>query len=377
MNRRRRPARPTRRAVRRRLQPVRSAFRVFVALTFFVATSPKAAADPLPRRSVQRIDRESQLEQANAATVKIVAMKRDGRRRSRTSGAGVVISASGYVATAAHVVHSFSVIRVLTMQGDVMPAQVVMTDHAWDIAVLRVVPERPLTVAAFAHPSSLRSGKETVVIGNPLGMGQSVSRGTVSELRTVNWEDCRQTLRTIEGDFRHGHSGGGTFDAVTGELLGINVAKSSVHQRTGYVVPIDRLVAIVNRRLPIVELVDSDEIDRRLGVRLRSVRLIDGSFEHGMLITAVRPGSRAHDAGWEIGDVLVGMDRYKVVDQESVLYVLNDRRAEGDTAFLIARGDDLCRGHVDCTPQSAVAAAPTPSRPARTADRYALAASAR
>jgi S1-C subfamily serine protease len=122
-------------------------------------------------------------------------------------------------------------------------------------------------------------------------------------------------------------------------------------------VPVDRLIAILNRKIAIVELADSQEIYDSLGVRLRPVSLLEGKFDRGMLITEVRPGSRAELAGWEVGDVLVGMDKYKMVDQDAVLYVLRDTaRDASEVNFLVARGDVIDGGRVNLDSQAAMAA---------------------
>lgn len=333
--------------IRRRI--VRQSFRVILSVAFFVATSPQAdvLAEERSGRSTP-IDRVEMLRKADAATVKIRAVRKVGSRRQTSHGAGVVVSADGYCLTANHVIDGFNEIFVTTVEGDVLPGKVVLVEFEYDIAMLKIKPDHPLEFANFADPSHITPGVKVAAIGNPAGMGQQIVSGTIGDVTTVSWDGHRAPLRGVNADIVQGNSGGGTFDLSTGELLGINVAKSSAKSRAGYMVPVDRLVAIIDRKLPIMELADSQEIYAQLGVKLRKVRLIEGKFNNGLLVTAIRAGSAAERAGWQVGDVLVGMDKYKMVDQDAVLWVLRDEKRDNtQVSFLMARGDAVDTGIVD------------------------------
>lgn len=356
------------RARRRRF--VRRAFRVVVCLAFALATSPRATL--FAQSSTAHLapsNLTSVAEQSNAATVKIKA--RNGNSRLISNGAGVIVSADGYILTAYHVVRGYDNIRCLTVDGDSLAATVVLLQTDYDIAVLKVAPNGRLQAARFADPETIQAGINVNVIGNPLGLGQSLTHGTVGDVRTVNWDGCRAPLQTVAAPIIEGNSGGGTYDAETGELLGINVAKSSLKDNTGYMVPMGTLVAILDRKLPIDQLVDSQQIYDQLGARLRAVKLVDGKFEKGMLITSVKKGSMAEAAGWVKGDVLVGMDNYKMVDQDAVLYVLQGAKGSANNIrFLMARGDAVDSGslHLDSSP-AMVASATAPERQLESARR--------
>ena len=344
------------RARRRRL--ARHAFRVVVSVCFMVATSPlssRAATTSSESGRASAVNERGVYQAANSATVKIKSMRTGSRKRA--NGAGVVISADGYILTAHHVVRGYNKIHVSTVGGDVLLAQVILVEEDYDIALLKVRSAKPMQWVPLALGTSQYRNRDVWVIGNPFGMGQSVISGITGGFRTVNWESHRQSLQEVSASVEKGNSGGGTFDRLTGELLGINVAKSATRNETGYMVPSDRLVAILNRKTPIVELVDSEEIDEQMGVRLRQVTLIQCKFDRGMLVTSVRKGSAAWRAGWRVGDVLVGMDRYKMIDQEAVLYVLRDAaRNAAEVNFLLARGDDIDRGQIRLGTAPAVAA---------------------
>lgn len=354
----------TLRARRRRL--VRRVFRLVVASAFLLATSPRGASIAEGAVTSSRVDRADVVQQANASTVKIRATKVAGGKRKISNGAGVIISKDGYIVTAKHVIDGFeNNIRVTTTDGDVLDAVAVDEEAAYDIAVIKVDPAgKSLAVAVFADPGAQMKGRGVKIIGNPLGMGQKIKDGVLAGTTTVNWAGHRANLQVISGQVERGNSGGGTFDAFTGELLGINVAKSELQKDTGFMVPVDRLVAIVNRKLPIAEVVDSQEIYNQIGVRLRKVKLIDGDFRDGLLVTSVRPGSAADNSGWVVGDVLVGMEKYKTADQDAVLYVLQDSQRTGDAVnFLLARGDVVEKGSMSLG-SSSLAQAASQSAPA-------------
>lgn len=353
----------------RRRRSFRHIFRVVVSFSFIVATSPTThaeAPEPAPAQRGSAVHQSEIIARANSSTVKIKAQRQNGSRRVTSNGAGVIISATGYILTAHHVINGFSQIRISTVHGDHLPAEVVMVEEDFDLALLKVETDKPLEVAVLATASQVKEGRPAVVIGNPLGMGQSIIKGILGTARPVSWDGHRAPLHAVEASIVKGNSGGGTFDLETGELLGINVAKSSLARNTGYMVPVDRLIAILNRKVAIVELADSQEIFNSLGVRLRPVSLLEGKFTRGMLVTQVKPGSKAASAGWEVGDVLVGMDKYKMVDQDAVLYVLRDTNRDATSVnFLVARGDVIDGGQLSFDSQTAMAASASTSRESR------------
>lgn len=317
-----------------------------MALCLLLAGGPRPAlADDAPKsRQATTLHRREVLSRANAVTVTVRAVK--GGKVAH--GAGVVLSSNGAIASALHVVRDARSIRVATVQGETLDATLVHADEATDLAILKVENQQPLEAAVMSHGRTT-DGAEAVVIGNPFGKGQSAINAIVGGLRSVRWEGRQGNLQVVRAPMVEGHSGGGTFDARTGELLGINVCRSASRAETGYIVPTFSLLAILERkRLPIMELEDSREIYGSLGVRLRPVRLIDGEYRRGMLVTNVRSGSAAARAGWQVGDVIVGLDQYQMVDLNAVLYVLRQAPASAEGVnFIVARGDSTDRGVID------------------------------
>lgn len=330
-----------------------------VALAFAVCTSlsdPSLRAEDQEIPKLPGIDWAENLRRANQATVVVIGTRQFGHRRQTAGGAGVVVSATGYLLTARHLVEGYDRIEVQTVDGDQYLAHVVLTDPEYDLALLKVHSPEPLEAATLASSKNIVAGRLAFVIGNPLGEGQCVRGGKLGDARVVRWDGHRALMRTVQAVILDGNSGGGTFDLETGELLGINVARSPDND-TGYMVCVDRLREILNDRFAIEELIDSELILSELGVRLRRVNLVEGQFQRGMLITAVQEGSVASQAGWERGDILVGLDRYQMVSRNAVLYVLQDATRRSSTVrFLLARGENMDGGVIQLPSSPAIAA---------------------
>ena len=271
----------------------------------------------------------------------------------REDGTPCEVGEIGRIAvTAYHVVRDFQKLEVRTSDGSLLPASLVVAEEDIDIALVKVSSSRPLEAASPAAAKRITEGRRAMVVGNPMGMGQSVIRGRLGTVRVVTWDGNKAPLRAIEADVVPGNSGGGAFDIETGELLGITVAKSSTMEGTGYMVPADQLGHLLRDSWPITSWIESREVHSALGAMLRPVRLTEGSFEHGLLVTHVDEASPADLAGWHVGDVLVGLDRYRTEGIDDVLYVLDqssplDRSPLG---FVLARDNARSVGVVDFGP---------------------------
>jgi serine protease Do len=145
-----------------------------------------------------------------------------GARYPMSVGSGFIIDAAGIIVTNKHVIDNAYEIRVLLNDNTPLPATV-MGACACDIALLKVSPDKPLPTVKFGDSDELRIGDPVMAIGDPLGLGGSVSAGIVSalnrDIRTSSFEDFIQTDAAIN----HGNSGGPLFN-VRGEVVGINTA---------------------------------------------------------------------------------------------------------------------------------------------------------
>ncbi|WP_245513332.1 DegQ family serine endoprotease [Enterovirga rhinocerotis] len=235
-------------------------------------------------------------------------------RRSNSLGSGFVIDASGIVVTNNHVIGEANDIQVIFSDGTKLKAEIVGRDAKTDIAVLRVKPEKPLKAVPFGDSETMRPGDWVMAIGNPFGLGGSVSAGIVSargrNIESGPYDNYIQTDAAIN----KGNSGGPLFN-MNGEVIGINTA---ILSPTGGSVGIGFAVPSANAKPVIEQLREFGETRRGwLGVRIQNVD--DATAEalglgtaRGALIAGIDEKGPAKPAGLELGDVIVKFDGQEV-----------------------------------------------------------------
>ena len=233
-------------------------------------------------------------------------------------GSGVIVDAkNGYVLTNNHVVANATEIRVTLHDGRELVAEVVGTDEPTDLALLRV-PAENLTAVPIADSDALRVGDFVVAIGNPFGLGQTVTSGIVSGLgralglRQESYENFIQTDAAIN----RGNSGGALVN-LRGELIGINTAilsGSGGNIGIGFAIPTNMARYVMG------QLIEHGEVSRGvLGVTVQNLsREIAEAMSldeaDGVVVSSVSPGSAAEKAGLEVGDVIVALDGERVAN---------------------------------------------------------------
>ncbi|HRH79658.1 MAG TPA: Do family serine endopeptidase [Thiobacillaceae bacterium] len=248
----------------------------------------------------------------------------NGPQKVSNLGSGVVVSQEGYVLTNHHVIEAADEIQVALPDGSNLPAQLVGSDPETDLAVLRVQ-NKNLQAITFAKPDSLRVGDVVLAIGNPFGVGQTVTMGIVSALGRSHlgintFENYIQTDAAINP----GNSGGALVDAA-GNLVGVNTAifsRSGGNQGIGFAIPISIVKQVmeqiitqgtVTRGWVGIEVQDiTPEIAESLGLK----------DNDGALIAGVLRGGPADKAGIRPGDVLVAVNDKPVTDSASLLNLI-------------------------------------------------------
>jgi serine protease Do len=239
----------------------------------------------------------------------------------RGLGSGVVIKPDGYILTNNHVVDGATDVRVTFLDKRELRAKVVGTDSKTDIAVLKV-DAKDLPVLAFADSSKVKVGDIALAMGQPFGLGQTVTMGIISAkgrngLGIEGYEDFIQTDAAINP----GNSGGALVDA-RGELIGINTAilshGSGGNQGIGFAVPINMARAVMDQVIAHGKVVRG-----YLGVMPEDITpAMASSFRltdtRGALIGDVTGGSPAAHAGIQRGDVIVEMDGQKIEDSNQL-----------------------------------------------------------
>ena len=237
-------------------------------------------------------------------------------RRPRAMGSGVIVDAeNGYLLTNHHVIDNAEQITVALTDRREFEAEVVGADPETDIALLKIDADS-LTALPFADSNELQVGDYVVAIGNPFGLGQTITAGIVSAvgrsgLSLESYEDFIQTDAAINV----GNSGGALIN-LKGELVGINTAIFSGRGGNigiGFAIPINMARQIMD------QLLTHGEIQRgRIGVQIQDLipdlaEALGTSHERGAVVAQVIPGTPAEAAGIQIGDVIVEMNGEPVV----------------------------------------------------------------
>jgi serine protease Do len=235
-------------------------------------------------------------------------------------GSGFIVDATGVVVTNNHVIENAESIRVQLQDGRDLKAELVGTDKKTDIAVLRIKSDLPLPVVKFGDSGGLRIGEWVMAIGNPFGLGGSVSLGIVSARnRNINagpYDDFIQTDAAIN----KGNSGGPLFN-MRGEVMGVNTA---IFSPTGGSVGIGFSVPANTARIVVDQLVKFGETRRGwIGVRLQTItddlaQTMSLSNTSGALIADVTKGGPSEKAGLAAGDVIVEFDGKPISDMRGL-----------------------------------------------------------
>ncbi len=233
-------------------------------------------------------------------------------------GSGFVISADGVVVTNNHVIEDADQIEVILQDNTRMKATVVGRDTATDLAVLRVKPPRALAFVKWGDASKARVGDWVVAIGNPFGLGGSVSAGIISarnrNIAAGRYDDFIQTDAAIN----RGNSGGPLFN-VNGEVIGVNTAiyspgSSGGSVGVGFSVPSDLASSVVTQILQYGET-HRGWLGVRLGEMTQEIATRNGlPRPAGAMITGITEGGPAARGGLRPGDVVVGYDGRTVAE---------------------------------------------------------------
>jgi serine protease Do len=245
-------------------------------------------------------------------------MPRDHVMRQESLGSGFLLDAKGHVITNAHVVEGADAVKVKLADDREFDAQVVGRDARLDLAVLQLEGGKDdLPAAALGQSEALRVGEYVVAIGNPFGLGHTVTMGIVSAKgRSIGagpYDDFIQTDASINP----GNSGGPLFD-LQGRVVGINTAINPNGRGIGFAIPIDMLKDV----LP--QLLDKGHVERgRLGVAFRPVdaataKAIGLDRAKGALVGEVERGGPADQAGLESGDLITAVDGKEVAHAEEL-----------------------------------------------------------
>jgi serine protease Do len=242
------------------------------------------------------------------------------RRRASSLGSGFIIDASGYIVTNHHVIAGADEITVRLHDDTSLKATLVGSDEKTDLALLKVESDKPLPAVNWGKSEETRIGDWVVAIGNPFGLGGTVTAGIVSaRQRDINsgpYDDFIQTDAAIN----RGNSGGPMFN-VDGEVIGVNTA---IFSPSGGSIGIGFAIPSSLARNIIDQIREYGEVRRGwLGVRIQTVteELAEGlrlGLPRGALVAAVTEGGPAERAGIEQGDVIIEFDGRPVTEMRKL-----------------------------------------------------------
>ena len=245
----------------------------------------------------------------------------DEPQRAASLGSGVIVSPKGYILTNHHVVEAADEIEVALVDGKKLKARAVGSDPETDIAVLQVE-GGPVPSITFGDADALRVGDVVLAIGNPFGVGQTVTMGIVSALGRSHlgintFEDFIQTDAAINP----GNSGGALIDTA-GNLVGINTA---IYSRSGGSLGIGFAIPASSAKRIMEQIIETGSVTRGwIGIEAQEITPeIADSFRlgstNGVLIAGVLRGGPAEKAGLKPGDILEAIEGKPVKDPNSML----------------------------------------------------------
>ncbi|MEM7693697.1 MAG: Do family serine endopeptidase [Pseudomonadota bacterium] len=265
-------------------------------------------------------------------------------RRVESLGSGFVISADGVVVTNNHVIKDADEVIVNFADGRKLNAEIVGRDPKTDIAVLRVTPDRPLKPLDFAASKDLRIGDWVMAIGNPFGLGGTVTVGIISardrNLRSGPYDNFLQTDAAIN----RGNSGGPLFD-MSGNVVGINTAIISPTGGSigiGFAIPSETATSVIT------QLLEYGETRRGwLGVRIQQVtdelaENLGMDERKGALIAGVTEDGPAEAGGILAGDVVVRFDGQEVATVRELPRIVADTTIGKEVTVVVVRdGEEM------------------------------------
>ncbi len=230
------------------------------------------------------------------------------------AGSGVIVRSDGYIITNNHVVQGAATIKVTLVGGRTLTGRIIGRDPLADLAVVKVDSKDPLPAARLGSSRSLQVGQLAIAIGNPFGLGSTVTTGVVSaldrniELPNIVVENLIQTSAAINP----GNSGGALVDS-SGGVIGINTAIIPNAQGIGFAIPSDvarvemeQLIANGRVVRPWIGVVYGGEVDAQSG------QAYNLGTDHGVVVRQVEPTGPAARAGVQPGDIITAVNGERI-----------------------------------------------------------------
>jgi serine protease Do len=287
----------------------------------------------------------------------------EGDTKRIALGSGFIIDPSGIIVTNNHVVGEAAKVEIILQDNSRYPATIIGRDAHTDLAVLKIKADKPLPYVAFGDSSAAQVGDWVVAVGNPFGLGGSVTTGIISargrDIHSGQFDDFLQ----IDAPINRGNSGGPTFN-LNGEVIGINTA---IYSPNGGSVGIGFAVPSNVAKTVVAQLQAHGKVSRGwLGVQIQEVTpAIAASLglkgEHGALVAVVTPDSPGAHAGLKQGDVILSFNGTEVKELRDLPRMVAAMSPDSAAALTVWRNGQTSELH------TALGEAPQNPRTASTA----------
>jgi Do/DeqQ family serine protease len=270
----------------------------------------------------------------------------NNQREVQSAGSGVIVDAeNGYILTNHHVVSGAEKIQISLINETTLDAEIIGSDPATDIALLKVE-AADLTDIIIGESDAVEVGDFVIAIGNPFGLGNTVTSGIVSALgRTGISESGYEDFIQTDASINPGNSGGALVN-MRGELVGINsaiISRSGGNVGIGFAVPSEIAQSIMS------QILDFGEVRRGLlGVSIQTIdkesaEILGVNTESGALISAIEPGSAAEEAALKVDDIIIKVDDEKITTSRELANAIG-LKGSGETVIIeFMRGSDILK----------------------------------
>jgi len=308
--------------------------------------NPQPTIPPLTGNNIEAI-REAVIAKIRPTVVQVNVTT----SRGSALGSGVIIDKRGYIVTNNHVVANAQNVEVVLYDGTHLAGQVVGTDPADDLAVVKIKAPANIAVATLGDSSQLVVGQEVLAIGNPLGITQTVTNGIVSALnRSVSEGQGGATIpNAIQTDapINPGNSGGALVD-LRGNLVGIPTLTAidpefnTPANGVGFAIPSNRVKFIVPQIIANGQVTHTGRAALGIhGATVDPTLAAQDSLavDHGVLIADVISGGAADHAGLQAGDVIVQINSAAINDESSLVDILASKNPGDSVSVKVYRGN--------------------------------------
>jgi serine protease Do len=257
-------------------------------------------------------------------------------------GSGFIIDADGYIVTNNHVVKDATEVKVRLDDDEIFPAKVIGTDKQTDLALLKIDAKRKLPMVSFGDSDKAEVGDWVMAVGNPFGLGGTVTAGIVSargrNIQSGPYDDFLQ----VDASINKGNSGGPLFN-LEGTVIGIN---SAIYSPNGGNVGIGFAIPSNLAKSVIAQLRENGKVERGwLGVQIQLVSpeiasAIGLDKPHGAIVSGVMKDSPAEKAGLKSGDVITAVDKSTVGEPRDLARLVAEKPAGSRIALAVWRDHD-------------------------------------